>query len=105
MYTRFVAEDFFARGDTSLSDETQALVDSKNGALEPFSIWYRDSTKRTALKKTFRNLRSQTYERCYRFDHDRLIQAQQYIRRQGVDALQEAFRRRFFTDYLYPSRE
>ncbi|MBQ9632052.1 MAG: hypothetical protein IJV04_03950, partial [Lachnospiraceae bacterium] len=104
IYARFVSGEFFAEGETEDGDEVGALVKAAGGALEPFSVWYREAAGKRALELALQNIENKTYVQSYHYDRNHIAAAQEYIRAGGADTLKESFRIGFRDRYLRPGR-
>ena len=100
IYTRFISGDFFELGDKVFSDESQAMVSCRKGALEPFSVWYQDLGRRDKLRMALLSLESEQYDLRYSYTDQDILAAQQYIRSYGKNTLNETFRQDFATKFL-----
>lgn len=76
------------------------------GGLEDDSLWMTEPEYAAELQQAFNSLQSDTPVASYRFDHDTILEMQEFVKNNGVgnsksdDALS-----RFYNQFLVPNRQ
>ena len=92
-------------GTVRFISEKYYNADYEHGGLADNSIWKTDPEYRTALQKTFDNLKNDTPEETYYFSHETILEMKAFIKEHGFsdwkepDALQK-----FYEQFMEPNR-
>lgn len=92
-------------GTVRFISERYYNADYEHGGLADNSIWKTDPEYRTALQKTFDNLKNDTPEETYYFSHETILEMKAFIKEHGFsdwkepDALQK-----FYEQFMEPNR-
>ena len=95
-----------SEGSTRFISEKYYNLPYDQGGLEDDSLWMTDPEYAAELQQAFRNLQSDTPVASYKFDHDTILEMQEFVKNNGVgnsksdDALS-----RFYNQFLVPNRQ
>ena len=93
-------------GSTRFISEKYYNLPYDQGGLEDDSLWVTDPEYVAELQQAFSNLQSDTPVASYKFDHDTILEMQEYVKNNGVgNSKSEDALSRFYNQFLVPNRQ
>ena len=93
-------------GSTRFISEKYYNLPYEQGGLEDDSLWKADPEYAAELQQAFSNLQSDTPVASYKFDHNTILEMQEFVKNNGVgNSKSEDALSRFYNQFLVPNRQ